>query len=545
MYIQPNSTVKLLKDVPLDASEDHTIYFATATEQLNYFNSYVKTGMTFTKQYYQRHSKNSLKLEVLADNVYDCNYIMFQNTSYGNKWFYGYITNVEYVNDTVTLIEYTIDDLQTWFFDYTLGECFVIREHSDTDAVGDNVVPEDLGLGELCVASEDALIWPRFGSGALTGWVWCIVVAAPFDRSGVSAVGDEATYMYSGCKYNIFYNKTDVDIFLNTLLAGSKADQIVNVFYAIGNFVIDDMTAATPEPVSTPKTITATLTKKVTGKFKNNYVLPDAQADYANQYTPKNNKLYTYPYNFLRVTDNKGTIKDYMYEYFDTGNTVNTIKFDMTGDLSPTPSIIAVPVGYKYMLGTSTSENQNWDEAIVLDEFPQCTWSSDAFIAWLAQTGIRLGGQALGNAVTAWGDYGSPFQAVDDTISGSVGGILATGGLALLHGKDTRGRTSNTLNVAMNRFGLFAQNMRIRADYARIIDEYFTMFGYATHRVKVPNRHCRQSFTYTKTANCVLKKSELPADAAKHICEIYNRGITFWDKNKTVGDYTQVNSPIV
>ena len=73
MYIQPNSTVKLLKDVPLDASEDHTIYFATATEQLNYFNSYVKTGMTFTKQYYQRHSKNSLKLEVLADNVYDCN----------------------------------------------------------------------------------------------------------------------------------------------------------------------------------------------------------------------------------------------------------------------------------------------------------------------------------------------------------------------------------------------------------------------------------------------------------------------------------------
>ena len=539
MYITPNSTVKLLKDVPLDASEDHTIYFTSKTQQRNWFDGYVKPGMVFEKQYYQRHSKESIKLEILADNIFDCNYIMFRNTSYGTKWFYGYITNIEYVNNNVSLITYIIDDLQTWYFDYTLGESFVIREHSTTDTIGGNIVPENIDIGELCVADEENLLYLNFtSSGAISGWTWCIVVVAPFDKTGASATGDEATNLYSGCKYNIFYSETDLANFFAQPTVAAKADQIVNIFYGIAEFIVQDTTASTPAPASSPKRYSNTVTKHIHGKFKNNYAIATASSDNDNQYTPKNNKLYTFPYNFLRVTDNKGCAKDYAYEYFPVDIAPT---FEMTGDLSPTPSIIAAPVGYKYNSTTVDSTAQNWDEAIVLDNFPQCTWNSDAFIAWLAQTGLRLGGLMLGNAITAWGEYGSPFKAIDDTISGSVGGILASGGLAYLHGKDTRGRMQNTLNVAMNRFGLFAQNMRIRADYARIIDEYFTMFGYATNRVKVPNTHARESFTYTKTANCVLKRSEMPADAAKHICEIFNRGITFWDKNKTVGDYSQSN----
>lgn len=541
MFISPNTTVKLLKDVPLDASEDHTIWFDTVANQTAWFNNYVKTGMVFDRQTYQRHSRDAIKLEVLADNVYDCNYIMFQNTSFGNKWFYGYITNIEYVNNNVTLITYIIDDMQTWYFDYTLGESFVVREHSNNDTIGANIIPENVDLGELCVADEESLIWPRFGTGAVTGWTWCIVVACPFDKTGTSATGDTATYMYSGCKYNIFYTKSQLDAFFAQADVQTKAaeGQIVNIFYAIANFVVDDLTAVNPTPVAVPKQIDATVTKHIHGKFKNNYAIATAASDNENQYTPKNNKLYTYPYNFLRVTDNKGTVKDYAYEYFPTDIAPT---FRMTGDLSPTPTIIAVPVGYKYNSEVIADEAQNWDEAITLGDFPQCTWNSDAFVAWLAQSAIRLGGQMIGAGFGAWGNYQSPFSAVDDTVSGSVGGILASGGLAYLHGKDTRGRVQNSLSVAMNRFGLFAQNIRIRADYARIIDEYFTMFGYQTNRVKVPNTHVRQAFTFTQTKNCVLRRSDMPADAATHICKLFNRGITFWDKNATVGDYTQTNS---
>ena len=151
MYIEPNSTVKLLKDVPLDASEDHTIWFDTPAQQVEWFNGYVKTGMTFERQYYQRHSKNEIKLEVLADNIFDCNYMMFRNTNFGSKWFYAYITNIEYVSNTVAKIRYLVDDLQTWHFDYTLGQCFVEREHSDSDNIGENLVPENLETGDYVI----------------------------------------------------------------------------------------------------------------------------------------------------------------------------------------------------------------------------------------------------------------------------------------------------------------------------------------------------------------------------------------------------------
>ena len=39
------------------------------------------------------------------------------------------------------------DAMQTWFFDYTVNTSFEVREHSLTDAIGDNLVPEDLALG--------------------------------------------------------------------------------------------------------------------------------------------------------------------------------------------------------------------------------------------------------------------------------------------------------------------------------------------------------------------------------------------------------------
>ena len=536
MYIAPNSTVKLLRNVPLDPTYDHTIFFETKTQQYNWFNAYLKTGMTFERQYYQRHSREYIKLEVLADNIYDCNYLMFKNTAFSNKWFYAFITNVEYVNDSVTLIQYEIDVMQTWFFDYTLGECFVEREHSATDQVGDNVIPENVSLGEQCIAHEDVVLYPRFGSsGQVSGYPWCIVVVAPFDKDGNSANGTTATNLYSGCVYNIFSSETELGVFFSKPLVQSKADQIVNIFYAILDFAVEDKTATNLQPASEPKQAQRTIPTYKTGYFKNDYAVDN---DFDNQYEPKNKKLYTYPYNFLRLSDNKGNSKDYKYEYFTSDA---NITFEMTGDLSPTPSVIAVPVGYRYFNNESTSLAQNWDEGFILNEFPQCTWNSDAFVAWLAQTGIRLGGQLVGNAMGAWGEYSSPFAAVDDTISGSIGGILASGGLAYLRGKDVRGRVQNSLSAAIDRFGIFAQNIRIRKDYARIIDDYFSMYGYACYQVKIPATNVRDRWTFVKTRGCVLAENKMPADDARKVCSIYNNGITFWTWYATVGDYTQDN----
>ena len=95
MYIEPNSKIILCNNVPLDNTYQHTIYFANANAQTNYFLS--KAKATLQEQTYQRVIKGKMRVQRTADSIYDCNYLMFQNTTYGSKWFYAFITGIEYI----------------------------------------------------------------------------------------------------------------------------------------------------------------------------------------------------------------------------------------------------------------------------------------------------------------------------------------------------------------------------------------------------------------------------------------------------------------
>ena len=151
-YIAPDSDIYVLKGVPLDSDYNHTLYQTSATAQYNTFYAYRK--YTFTDQSYQRAGKGKLRIARLADDLYDCNYLMFRNTAFGNKWFYAFIDKVEYVNNNASELYYTIDDMQSWYFDYELGSCFVEREHTLTDVVGENLVQEDVATGEYIVTQD-------------------------------------------------------------------------------------------------------------------------------------------------------------------------------------------------------------------------------------------------------------------------------------------------------------------------------------------------------------------------------------------------------
>ena len=151
MFIEPNTNIRILKNVPLDTTYKHTLYFNNATDQTNYFKDLTKHNLT--NQTYQRVRKGVARVGVKAEALYDCNYIMFQNESFGTKWFYAFITSVEYVNNIVSEITFEIDVMQTWFFDFHLRECYVEREHTVTDNIGDNIVTEPVDLGDIVCAS--------------------------------------------------------------------------------------------------------------------------------------------------------------------------------------------------------------------------------------------------------------------------------------------------------------------------------------------------------------------------------------------------------
>ena len=102
----------------------------------------------FSAQSYQRVNKGTLRLQVTADDIYDYNYLMFRNASYGSKWFYAFINKVNYINDNTSEIEYELDVIQTWLFEAVLEPSYIDREHSATDVIGENLAPEPVKLGE-------------------------------------------------------------------------------------------------------------------------------------------------------------------------------------------------------------------------------------------------------------------------------------------------------------------------------------------------------------------------------------------------------------
>lgn len=147
MFIEPNTIIRILRNVPLDTTYKHTIFFDSVTAQSDYFIGLTKHHLTL--QTYQRVQKGKARVHLNAESLYDCNYMMFQNASFGNKWFYAFITGVEYINNIVSEITFEIDVMQTWHFDYNLGVCYVVRQHATMDYPGDNLETEPVDIGVM------------------------------------------------------------------------------------------------------------------------------------------------------------------------------------------------------------------------------------------------------------------------------------------------------------------------------------------------------------------------------------------------------------
>lgn len=146
-YIAPNTTVTLLKGVPLSNDYQHTLWFEPGPYQQAYFQSCTKK--TYTALSYQRYEAGMIKIEEDYSEALTYNYLMFKNSAFENKWFYAFITNVQYDNNNRVNIYYEIDEIQTWLFDVALLPCTIEREHSATDEIGDSLTAEPVELGPI------------------------------------------------------------------------------------------------------------------------------------------------------------------------------------------------------------------------------------------------------------------------------------------------------------------------------------------------------------------------------------------------------------
>lgn len=166
-YIIPFSTVELCRVDGLDPTYKNTMYFANETYQLSYFRDRcinipgaVIPG-TISKQNMipvKRVSINRVRVELPLNVVSKANYMIIRNSGvdsnnhgvlYDKEYFYAFITDYQYKSETVTEIEYEIDVIQSYLFDYEELSCMVEREHTRTDFAGDYIAAEPVDIGAI------------------------------------------------------------------------------------------------------------------------------------------------------------------------------------------------------------------------------------------------------------------------------------------------------------------------------------------------------------------------------------------------------------
>lgn len=529
-YIEPNSTIRLIKGCPLDPTQDHTILWEIPATQATYFTS-VLSGYTFLKNSYQRVESGKLRVASAPENLYLCNYLAFQNTAYGSKWFYAFVTGVDYVNNNTTEITYEIDPMQTYMFDYDLEESFVEREHSATDEIGDNIVPENLETGEYIssTVTEPAALAPGDNR-------WIIALYSTVDDQHQPVNGVFQYDIASGTAVVTYPNTAqgvvDMQTWLTTGMPITAANPIVCGIICPALLTSSyDLVQDDPRPVTIPK--------------KTTLLRSDGTQ-------VKNKKCLTYPYNFLYVTNYQGKSAIYRYEFFKFSTT--DAKFYMFGKLCPSPSIYLTPYGYKLLDETAyvPTGEYNPDEAIELTGFPQASWDVDSFKAWIAQNASNV--TLAGVSATMGAVQGAAVGGAAGAAAGAVGGAGAlintaiSGLIASAMPPQARGSMAGTASFTSRRmtFGFYTKH--ITPEFATIIDDYFTCYGYACNKVKVPNLRARPYWNYVKTIGCNIRPNVtnggLPASAMADICRIYDKGITFWRDPSIIGDYsTRSNAP--
>jgi hypothetical protein len=550
--IVPNSDVYILKNVPLEPSFDHTIWFDSPEQQATAFTTYA-LAFYFDKVSYQRYPRPYITLDKTADELFDCNYMMFRNTAYGTKWFYAFITQVEYISNTTSRIYYSIDPMQTYLFDVNVGQCFVEREHAMTDAIGDNLNPESFELGEYVYDND---YFPNIF--LKTNYVICILAtwkATYKDNQWViedattGGVGGVDSGIYTGltknlCKYDLANPKACVqqaNAIIEAATKANKADGIVSItmypkFFMNWSITGDLATGLVPDTVDSIPAFTGTF----------------------DGYKPKNNKLYTAPFCGVYVDNLQGNAANYAYEYF----TDRKPTFNIVGAVNGNLECASIPINYK---GLPT----NFQESLLMGGFPQCAWNVDTFKAWIAQnkyaiaagvattaidtvkqvalaaTGVGMAGEVAGmsaamtgagsaQTIQAVGQYANAYQNMQNVSYNAQGDVLnktinlvAQVKTASTQPNHARGQQSSSVFCAMGYQGFHYMPYRIQGQFARIIDDFFSMFGYKTNRVKVPNRNGRKAWNYVKTCGCTLTGSA-PADVTAALVQIYDRGITFW-----------------
>lgn len=191
------------------------------------------------------------------------------------------------------------------------------------------------------------------------------------------------------------------------------------------------------------------------------------------------------------------------------------------------------------------TQNNGYDEeeGLIAGKFPFMNWATQYYNDWIARNSLNLTGQfVIGTIQTVSGAYtGNALGAVD--------GLSKTFNVAKqiydhkMIPDSSRGNINGAdINTAQDQNGFYFYKKSINREFAKIIDDFFSQYGYKVNRLKLPNISGRENWNYVKTVEAIVESDTVPEKYLNEYKQMLNSGITFWHNYATFMDYSQSNN---
>lgn len=525
--LEPQSNITLV-NVPWDNNYQNVRNFNDIGAQGAFFSN-LFPRINFEDYTFLRKG-SSIRVGVGVDEIREYNYLYYNNGD--GKTYYCFIEDYNYISENVTELIIKIDVYQTYMFEYTILKSFVEREHVtlSSDVAGNYTFPEELETGEY--------ISREFTNVEETKNTYLIIQIGknPYNnletfnytnKDGIMQFG----YMFA-YKISELTDTTSKEWNCFRDLIKKVRDQGIseNIFavYSVPYFVIGERYTNNLSSEKYPCMIkwddTSYGTKNEIEKIFSPPFGENGFNYLGKTYTAKNNKLLTYPYKYLSVSNNVGSLNTYRYENFENG----IPKFILKGVMSIGGSIKLIPENYN-------GQTRNENEGIILGKYPQFMWGNDVYTNWLTQNAINVLGDFIdvGLTFTKSGISlvgGQPIAGTSYTFSGMQKIVNNIGNIykhSFAPNTISGNASGGDINSSSSQNTFIISHNEIKPEYAEIIDNFFEMYGYKINKLKVPETTSRKYWNYVKTID-INMKGNIPETDLTELKNIFNTGVTIW-----------------
>lgn len=539
-----NSEIIIAQGIKIDNTYNNVLSYNTS-EMLELVNN---NRVAYANNYsFIRKETNTIQVGFNYSQVCNANYMAFQNKDYDNRWFFAFIRDIQYVDDGNVNIVFDIDVWSTYYSSLNIMDCFVEREHVNDDTIGLHTIPEDIATGDMVVEKivEDYSLASDFFVGVLSDWfpISTGEQGAPGKQFNGITIYNGGVFGHQLLLFRVSATSTGqspdllaLDLYIRITNHDGHIEDIKDMFIIPGAMIDEtklDLHDCHRQSGAFDQTTHFYTIRKT---MNENGIVQDIPKVHSfNNISVKNNKLFVYPYNYILATNNNGNQNIYRYELF--GNQENAT-FQIQMALQIGISGRCVPMNYNGQV------DENDDESIPLGKYPTCCWSADSYVNWLTQQSVNLptkfASAIIGvGANLATGNVGGAMLVGAGAVATTIGDL----NMAQLKPNIEGGGNTSDVVYSAERNTITFKCMRPKLENIRIIDDYFTRFGYKINETKRPNLTGRQYWNYIKIgAGDRFASGDIQSKYLDEINNIAQKGVTIWHDHDSIGNFDLDNA---